>query len=66
MNTPSLDNIISLKIPDAVGLTGLSRTRIYDAIRHGHIVKVRAGRQSLVLASSLRAYVESLPRAAPA
>ncbi len=48
---------ISVRISDAVRLTGLSRTKIYQLIAHGDLEVAKIGRSTVVLASSLRELV---------
>ena len=56
---------IALRIPDAVRLSGLSRSGIYRAWHAGDLVLVKAGNSTLVDAESLRAYLARLPRVLP-
>ena len=53
----------SLTMEAATRYTGFSRTRLEQALREGHVSAVRAGRRTLVIASTLREYVASLPPA---
>jgi excisionase family DNA binding protein len=50
---------ISVKIPVAVRLTGLSRSRIYELMRSGEIEYVKVGRSTLILVESLRTFILS-------
>lgn len=50
---------ISVKIPEAVRLTGLSRSRIYELMRSGDIEFAKVGSSTLILFESLRQFVES-------
>lgn len=54
---------ISVRIPEAVRLTGLSRSRIYELMRTGDIAFAKVGSSTLILVDSLRAFV--LSRRAP-
>jgi len=56
----------ALSIAAAVLATGnsVSRTRLFDLIRTGEVDAVKIGRRTVVLADSLRAYIERQPRAA--
>lgn len=56
MNTP-----ISITIPEAVKLTGMSRTSIYEAMKRGDLVARKSGRRTLIGFSDLEAYLTSLP-----
>lgn len=49
---------ISLRIPEAVRLTGLSRSRIYELIKSGEIDYAKVGNSTLILMDSLRAFIE--------
>ena len=55
---PMMD-LISVRIPDAVRITGLSRSRIYQLIGSGDIEAAKVGRQTLVLVASLKALLYS-------
>lgn len=52
---------ITVDIPTAGRMSGLSRTFMYEAMARGDIRSVKAGRRRLVLVASLRAYLDSLP-----
>jgi len=49
---------ISVRIREAVALTGFSRSRLYELIALGEIEIVKDGRSTLVIYASLRAAVE--------
>ncbi|HEX5185053.1 MAG TPA: helix-turn-helix domain-containing protein [Allosphingosinicella sp.] len=49
---------ISVRIPEAVRLTGLSRSRLYELIGSGEIEFVKVGASTLVLVESLRAFID--------
>ena len=53
----------SLTMEAAAAYTGFSRTRLEQALNDGHVSAVKAGRRTLVITSTLRAYVASLPAA---
>jgi hypothetical protein len=48
---------ISVKIPDAVRLTGLSRSRIYELMKTRDIEFAKVGSSTLILVESLRRFV---------
>jgi len=48
---------ISVKIPEAVRLTGISRSRIYELMKSGDIEFAKVGSSTLILVESLRAFV---------
>ena len=49
---------ISVRIPQAVALTGFSRSRLYELIKAGEIAVAKDGNCTLILVDSLRAAVE--------
>ncbi len=53
---------ISVRIPDAVRMTGLSRTKIYQLITSGEIEVAKIGRSTVVIFSSLQAMIASRRR----
>lgn len=65
-STPTQTAAFALSIAAAVQATGnaVSRTRLFDLIRTGEVDARKVGRRTVVLADSLRAYVERQPRAA--
>lgn len=59
---PTLTEIVfieplTVRIPTAVELTGLSRSRIYELIVSGDLEVVKVGRSTLVLYESLKALI---------
>lgn len=50
---------ISVKIPEAVRLTGISRSRIYELMNSGEIEFAKVGSSTLILVESLRRFVLS-------
>jgi excisionase family DNA binding protein len=50
---------ISVKIPEAVRLTGLSRSRIYELMKSGAIEYAKVGSSTLILVESLRRFIDS-------
>ena len=56
MQTP-----IAVTIPDAVKLSGCSRTGLYDAMKRGDLTARKAGRRTLISLVDLEAYLASLP-----
>lgn len=53
------DDRISIRIPEACRLIGISRSKLYELIEAGDIQTAKVGASRLVLVSSLRAFVES-------
>lgn len=55
---PFLAEPISVRIPEAVRITGLSRSRLYELMKSGDIEFIKVGSSTLILVASLRAFVE--------
>lgn len=51
---------IAIRIPVAVKMTGIGRTRLYELIRDKEIETVKLGTSTLVLVDSLRNFIEGL------
>lgn len=49
---------ISVRIPEACRLTGLSRSRLYELMKNGDIEFAKVGASTLILVESLRSFVE--------
>jgi excisionase family DNA binding protein len=56
---------IAYTIRAAVWASGLSRSRIYELIAAGKIEARKEGRRTLIMAESLRRYLEALPTVQP-
>ena len=54
-------NPIAVTILDAVKLSGMSRTSIYEALKRQDITARKAGRRTLISFADLEAYLASLP-----
>jgi excisionase family DNA binding protein len=52
---------IAYPLPEAARITGVSRTRIFDAVRRGELTVRKAGRSSIVTRDDLVAWIRSLP-----
>jgi len=52
---------LNLQIPEAVQVSGLSRSRIYEALRKQELRAIKAGRRTLIPVAELEAYLASLP-----
>ena len=46
---------------EAAAKSGIGRTRIFSAIKDGHLKARKFGRRTIILADDLRAFLESLP-----
>jgi hypothetical protein len=55
--TAAAGELISVKISDAVRLSGLSRSRIYELMRSGDIDYAKVGSSTLILVESLRRFI---------
>ncbi len=51
---------ITVRIPSAVKLTGISRSRLYKLIRDKEIETVKLGTSTLVLVDSLKSFIDTL------
>ena len=60
---PVLPEPISVRIPEAVRMTGLSRSRIYELMKSREIEFVKVGSSTLILIDSLRLFIERQRRA---
>ena len=47
-------------IPEAVEVTGLSRSFVYQLIKSGHIIVTKVGRRSFITRTELERFVDSL------
>jgi hypothetical protein len=54
---------LAVPIPEAVRLSGLSRSELYRRLASGHVRAVKSGARTLILVDSLRAHLASLPLA---
>jgi hypothetical protein len=56
----------ALSIASAVGATGnaISRTRMFELIKQGEVDARKIGRRTVIIADSLRGYIERQPKAA--
>jgi excisionase family DNA binding protein len=59
MEQEASQNPISVSVRTATRLSGLGRTRLYDAIGSGEIASVRIGRRRLISFESLRRFLTS-------
>ena len=54
---------LAVTIPDAVRLSGLSRSEIYRQLSAGGIRARKSGSRTLIVWTSLQAYIDALPPA---
>lgn len=52
---------LAVTIPEAVKLSGMSRSAIYEALKRNDLTARKAGRRTLISFRDLEAYVASLP-----
>lgn len=52
---------LSMRVPEAVRLSGIPRSSLYEAMRRGELVARKAGRRTLICLTDLEAYLASLP-----
>ena len=50
---------ISVRIPDAVRMTGLSRSKIYSLIAAGDLEAAKVGRSTVITIESLKAVIQA-------
>nr|WP_281251230.1 helix-turn-helix domain-containing protein [Novosphingobium mathurense] len=50
---------ISVRIPEAVRMTGLSKSKIYQLIGSGDIEAAKVGRATVVFVASLKSFLRS-------
>lgn len=58
----SLNEPITVRIPEAVRMTGLSKSKIYLLIASGDIEAAKIGRATVVFVDSLKAFLRSRRR----
>jgi hypothetical protein len=46
-------------VPEAVRLTGLSRSRLYELMKSGDVEFAKVGSSTLIIVASLRALIEA-------
>lgn len=51
--------LISVRIPEAVRMTGLSKSKIYQLIGSGDIEAAKVGRATVVIVASLKAFLRA-------
>ena len=55
---------LTVTFPEAVRLSGLSRSELYSQLSAGHIGARKSGRRTLIVWASLQAHVETSPPSA--
>jgi helix-turn-helix protein len=54
---------IAVTIPDAIRISGLSRSEIYRRLAAGDLEAIKSGARTLILLNSIKRYLASLPTA---
>jgi len=54
-------NPIAYAVEDVPSATGLTRTRVFQAIREGQLTARKLGRRTIIEAAELRRFIETLP-----
>ena len=49
---------ICVRIPEAIRLTGISRSRLYELMKSGDVEYAKVGASTLIVVDSLRRFVE--------
>jgi hypothetical protein len=49
---------ISVRVPQAIAMTGFSRSRLYELIKSGELIIAKDGNCTFVLVDSLKAAIE--------
>jgi excisionase family DNA binding protein len=58
-------NPLAVTVPEAIKLSGMSRTAIYEALKRQDITARKAGRRTLISFADLEAYLANLPQYQP-
>lgn len=48
-------------VADASNVTGIGRTKIYEAIAKGHLTARKVGKRTIILRGDLHSFLEGLP-----
>jgi excisionase family DNA binding protein len=51
----------ALSIAEVTSVSGLGRTKIYEAIGNGSLIARKAGRRTIILRNDLKAFLAALP-----
>jgi excisionase family DNA binding protein len=61
----NMQNPIAVTILEAVKVSGMSRTSIYEALKRGNLTAKKCGRRTLISFAELQAYLANLPEYRP-
>lgn len=64
MNTTNEFVPLAVSINDAAKMSGIGRTKLYEAFNAGYLKPRKLGAKTLIIVDDLRDYVNSLPEAA--
>jgi excisionase family DNA binding protein len=56
-----VQNPITVTVSEAVKLSGMSRSKLYESMKNKSIAAKKAGRRTLISFADLQAYLASLP-----
>lgn len=56
---------ISVKPKEASLITGVGRTKLYEAINNGELTAIKRGRSTLLMVDDLRKWMENSPKLRP-
>ncbi|MDE2562583.1 MAG: helix-turn-helix domain-containing protein [Sphingomonadales bacterium] len=57
-SSPTQDDRLTVRIPTAMAMLGISRSRLYKLMSNGDIATIKAGRARLIVLRSLNEFVE--------
>jgi excisionase family DNA binding protein len=58
----SVPDPVAVSVRDAIRITGLGRSTLYRCLSNGDLAARKAGKRTLIVYSSLRQWMDSLPR----
>ena len=56
---------LAYQINEAAKIAGIGRTKLYEAIRDGHLIARKYGKRTLIEHDALKAFLGGLPAIAP-
>lgn len=65
MTSTSALSPIAVKFKDAIKISGVGRTSLYDAIRRGELKAIKRGRSTLIMTEELKRWLSSAPEIRP-
>ncbi|WP_406854674.1 helix-turn-helix domain-containing protein [Alsobacter sp. KACC 23698] len=64
MSTSGIEEL-GLSVPDAVRTSGVSRSKLYEALAAGELRAKKYGRRTIILRDELKAWLASFPDLTP-